>query len=72
MYTLKWMGQEFGGTGTIRDTINAAGIDVGQNEPFVGGQQASFDTVPNAGATVTFRPRASGKAKNSGKRRGRK
>lgn len=71
MYTLKWMGQEYQGTGSIRETINAVGIDVGANDAYVNGQQVDTGNVPNTGATVTFRPRASGKAKNSGKRRGR-
>lgn len=62
MYTISYFGQETRGTGTIRQLLTQSGIDVGQNQPYINGNQASFDDTPPAGSTVTFRPAASGKA----------
>lgn len=72
MYTVSWFGNRYQGTGTIRQILNDNGhTDFNGQEPYVNGQAISFDQAAAAGSTVTFRPKASGKAKNSGKRRGR-
>lgn len=62
MYQLRFFGQTFTSTGTIRQALQDAQLDAGANEPYVDGQAASLDTTPAAGSTVTFRPRASGKS----------
>lgn len=62
MYTLSYFGQEVTSTGSIRDALRSAGIDVGNNQPYINGRLASVDETPPAGSNVTFRPAASGKA----------
>lgn len=62
MYTIRHFGNTYEGNGTIRQTLNDNNVDVGQNDPYINGNQASLDDTPGNGSTVTFRPRASGKA----------
>lgn len=62
MYQIKHFGQTVTATGSIREAVTAAGLDVGGMDPYIDGAQSNIDAKPAAGAVVTFRPRASGKA----------
>lgn len=62
MWTLKHFGQTITSTGSIQEAVNASNLEVSGLDPYVDGQAASMATTPQAGSTVTFRPRASGKA----------
>ena len=62
MYTVTIFGTQIQGTGSIRQTLETAGRDVGNNDAYVNGNMVSLDDQPPAGSNVTFRPRASGKA----------
>lgn len=62
MYTISHFGNEYQANGSIQDALNVIGLDVGNNDPYVNGQQANMGATPAPGARVTFRPRSSGKA----------
>lgn len=62
MYRLRFFDQSAEATGTIREAIASAGFDIGNNKPYVNGEQVPLDHVPAPGSQVTFRPAASGKA----------
>lgn len=62
MYTISYFGRTTQGQGNLREALELAGIDVGNNQPYVSGGQIDINSTPPSGSTVTFRPAASGKA----------
>ena len=70
MFTVSYFGNEMTGSGvTIAQVLSNHGITVDNQDPYVDGTMASMTTIPHAGARVTFRPRASGKATPSARQR---
>ena len=65
MWRLSHFGNDYNCNGAIRDALAVltdVQTAVGNHIPYVNNQQADIGHVPPEGATVTFRPRMSGKA----------
>jgi len=63
MYSISYFGQTIQANGTINEALAASGTNVPDDQDaYVNGQAVSRNSTPTAGSTVTFRPRASGKA----------
>ena len=61
MWQLNHFGQNYTCNGTISQAIANLGITV-NGDPYINGERADLGNTPPEGATVTFRPRAAGKA----------